>query len=262
MMILFPDTIAVHSTTSGELLWKRELESWQVLEHDPYRPCPDVFITKDIVGFINFSKDSKSGVYRQTVLMVYDTGTGDYIGSATIPPEKAQGDTSNRKHKFARGCYIGYQLSQSVCVYRVEEKEIRRYEFGLPKKYRYFTHFYLQRSVNMFKYELLGFLGKTNCLMISFEQEGKFVRMCCLDLDAAFVAKTKREVESAFSLTKGCESLGSPERNFDPVYRTDRDTGCVELVGFMRQNDTSSSSRTFTVDTGFFVTEMETPSDN
>ncbi len=261
-MILFPDTIAVHSTTSGELLWKRELESWQVLEHDPYRPSPDVFITKDIVGFINFSKDSEPTVYRQSVLMVYDTETGDYIGSATIPSEKAQRDTSNRRHKFARGCCVGYQLSQSVCVYRIEEKEIRCYEFGLPNNYQYFSKFYLQRSKLPFVYELLGFLGKTNCLMISFEQEGKFVRMCCLDLDSAFVAKTEKEVESAFSLTKGCESLGSPERNFNPVYRTDRDTGSVDLVGFMRQKNTSSSSHRVTIDTGFFVTEMQTPNDN
>ncbi len=264
MVVVLPDTIAVHSTTSGDNLWKRELECTDAshlseLPESLKPPAPIPFITKDIAGYFLQTQDAEG--YKHSTMEVYETDTGEHISSFEL--SLMEFDNVHQGKAIAKGCFICFSFDLSVHVYMVKNSVVNTYEIPFPLE-----HFIKNKELIRLKnssqrvwIKLLGFLGKTNVLIGTLKTR-TLSALISLDLDAAIAAKSDKETQLAFNLHVNNKPLGSLSNEFKPVYRTDRDTGCVELVGVMREKlPESLGDEMFTIDTGFFVTQMQIPDD-
>ncbi len=100
---------------------------------------------------------------------------------------------------------------------------------------------------------MLGFLGKSNILICSLDAYDYF-ELFSLDVDAAFSATTSEGEDMAFALPlRTNQEIPLPSyglQHFEPVYRTDKKNGCVDLVGVLGRRSKSMA------DTYHFVTEI------
>ncbi len=251
MLIILPNSVAVHSTTNGSKLWETKIEK----EHLLYRTnsgqllgcMPAPFITKSIAGYLVKGMDGED--YQEATITMYDTNTGQLIGNTKLPSEAQEVQWGEI---FAKGPLVCFPVGQSVHVYRAEGKQIKTHKVSFPSKYFNIKFNLYERQSYI---DLLGFLAKSNVLIGSLK--GKDNLLFSLDFDSALAPKSEGGSRPTFCIPKCCRSLGNPENDFKPVYRTDRTTGGVELVGVMRQKN--SSRKSFKVDNGFFVTEMQYP---
>ncbi len=255
MFVILPDSVAVYSTTTGQRLWEAKIEKDHLLHKITFseeilgsEPVP--FITKDITGYL---VKAIEGLHEEAAITIYDTKTGKLLGSTKVPLEEA------REIEFgtmvAKGPSICYTIGQSVYVSKIEGKLFRKHKFSLADKC--FVGSKTTKINRRWRIELLGFVSKSNILIGNLYGDDE-IKLFCLDLDIACVAKSERNGQDFCMVPSSYQSLGSPGNVFKPVYRTDRDTGAVELVGIMRRYN--SSSDFIKIDNGLFVTEMQCPS--
>ncbi len=258
MLIIVSNIIAVHSTNTGEKLWETKIEKEHLLHkittaEDIWGSAPGLFITKDIAGYVVKAVEGLDN--EKATITIYDTKTGELLCNKMIPMSEAR---EIEIYDFiAKGPAICYTIDQAVYVYRAQGKQLRKMKFCFPDKC-FMGAKKAVRQDNVRGYiELLGFLGKSNILIGSIHGNDD-VRLFCLDLDDACATKSQRKEHTYFKIPPSCLVLGSPKNSFKPVYRTDKGTGGVELIGVMRR--TKSSSKTLKIDSGIFVTEMQCPS--
>ncbi len=264
MVILLEDRVAIFSTINGESLWKKRIECQEMNPLltgflVPEKREHTLFMTKDIIGCFCTMQDGNA---KQAALLVFDTETGDHLTTKEIPLAEAKKHYYQEwKTHVAKGQFICYTRYMSFFVYKVEGREAKKYEFCFPTEH--FVNTKELSSSDRYDFvKLLGFVAKTYILVGNLYTETT-VKMFYLDFRAACEAKTSKDVDHAFSIPACIDSWGSPEDEFKPVYRTDRDVGCVELVGAMREkidSSRASDDNTLTIQTGFFVTEMQCPS--
>ncbi len=241
-------------------------------DRDTFLPCP--FITKDIAGYF-LDKYNSEGVHTTTTIRIYLTASGTYVSSFEIP----EPDASLIKKKdvidvIAKGRILCYQIKSTMHVLSVVGKEVKKYDFPFP-----YDHFIKTGQLRPLSHsheasiDLLGFAAKSNVLIGNLRRK-KQVLLFGLNLDAAFGARNEEEVSQAFSMSPIFNSLGSPENDFKPIYKTDRASRRVELIGVMREKNTSSDGledyivkkmfdmleeEKALVENGLFVTIMECP---
>ncbi len=157
----------------------------------------------------------------------------------------------------ARGPYMCYTKDLTIHVSKITGTTSVNHEFPLPLD-RFANAIWgsSDRSDNRaWAIRMVGFLGKSNILLFYLQHDfEKNPALFSLDIDAAVGAKTQEQVELAFSLplAKKVEDKSVlNNRMFSPVYQTDRENHCVDLVGVMHQVDKR------TVESNYFVTEMQ-----
>ncbi len=265
MLLLHPYGISMHSTRSGETLWKKEID-------DPclMRDRPALFITKDIAGYIVNSfkdADNEEDEWERNILNIYSATSGELIHS-----ERINTCYINNRESEARGNVICWTVDSDLHVFRVVGKEVEKHVFSVPVK-----HLIKNKEINPSEkpwaqwggINMHGFLGKTNVLLCSvliadismseIHCKEKYLQ-CGLNLDEAFAAKSENEINSAFSI---CPPYNAPFRDdleLKPIYKTDRETGCIDIIGIMCEKDKPTmSGDTFDIENNFFVTEFDHP---
>ncbi len=275
-MLILPGSIAVHSAITGDILWKRQAE--QVDRNrltDPRMESPLIpFITKDIAGYIaNIhshhinNEGGSDDYYEYTVLRAYDTESGHLLATMQIP--NAENLCYNCNDMVVRGCILCCTSGLVIQVFRVVRNEVRSYELIFPV-----VHFLMSGQLiehpgpyrpPFQMIDLLGFLGKTNVLIACLRSNKFTVKnvLFSLDLDAAFAARDEEETRLAFGIITPCCDPSSPwQQKIKPIYRTDRSTGQVEMVGIVHPKYSGVEMDYITLENEFFVTEMDLPSDN
>ncbi len=114
---------------------------------------------------------------------------------------------------------------------------------------------------------MIDFLGKSNIMLGNLKISLLHTSVLfSLDLDAAVTARTEEQRNNAFSLPLNCNSVMLPDSQresilrhnyedwYQPVYKTDRINGSVEVVGVSRKKLESDAA---VVETHMFVTEMK-----
>ncbi len=239
-MILLPNSIAVHSATSGKILWQNSLEN-----NDKNRKKAVPFITRDIAGCFYIDEgDDEGGMDEEVSIHIYDTQSGEHISDLQI--QMIFPNYLERYGVFARGSYLCYFDYHKIIVQKVMGRDIQEHNIPLPIKHLVETNSFFSSSIdyetleNAFLFnECLGFVGKSNVLLLKFKSYkcGSFI--ASLDLDACLSAKSEEEKNSSFSLP--LDAHCSPDKpggyqNWQPVYETDTVNGCVDIVGIMRMN--------------------------
>ncbi len=269
MLIIMHDAVAVLNTTSGAVLWRHQLEGEHVHE-DQAGFYGNPFITDRIAGYQHIrDQDCK--------IEMYDVNTGKHIGSHV---RKGKGNywMLDNHNMFARGSYVCFSdLILTTHILKIADNgdKIEEFSFRFPREYfsqlTKLSHL-LYRLGNI---QFIGFLGRSNVLIGRLKEHSRQnnFSIFSLDLDAAVSAKCGEEVRRAFSLPLGpelgvimpgcdgecffrsCKKCDSWSiYDYRPIYRTDRITGSLDLVGVMR---TTEANEKQTVKSYFFVTEMQ-----
>ncbi len=226
-----------------------------------------LFMTKDITGYILATENYRllsPGVeqcYDEYEFRFYDTDTGNFIEKVKL-----------RHHPgfvAAKGPYLCYVRRQSVRVIRITSEKAKIYKLSFPKE-----HFNETPGTSLderqefnFDYSLIDFLGKSNILVANMRTQSRTKPILfTLDLDAVTLAKTSEQLNKAFATPLGCNADIFPGSSMDfalwhkyedwyqPVYKTNRVKGCVDLVGVTRKKLESDAA---VVETHYFVTEMQ-----
>ncbi len=274
MVLFLHDTIAVHDSNSGARLWENEIdEEDRNFRNNGNLDSLDIsysiFITKVITGYLRLDfriRRLSPGEEDRSKLHIYDTDTGEFIAGI-----KTSSINLDRLHYWlmARGpflCYRSLIKREVINVLHVVGKKTKFHTVVFP-----LDHFKLEQlrsfkripSDKMTIWYLLGFLGKSNILLgsVGCPDDGG-PELFSLDLDAAIAARNDQEVARAFSLPLSKNWIGNTcsvhQKDFHPIYRTDRERGCVDLVGVMRETDTvNTMGDKLTFGNCFFVTDME-----
>ncbi len=256
-LILLPDSIAVHNVTSGDVLWQHSLE----IEGEN-RP----FITRDIAGCVDLDDYDWQKMDHDATIQIYDTQSGKHISDMRIEML----DISRLWYHglFARGSYLCYFDMFNLCVHKVIGREVKEHDISFPVEHLVKTSNNFSSSdnhkkiSNAFRFEkCLGFVAKSNVLLLNFRSNESGNLIVSLDLDAYLSANNENERNSSFSLPLDAHcSLGRPgDQNWQPVYQTDTINGCVDIVGIMRLSLTQCEKRAQILENYFFVTELDLP---
>ncbi len=290
MLFLCPDFLAVHSITSGEALWRTRIEEKELQEqlnfHGTDVDTSTLFLTDNFAGFAThiyetiIEDDDDVGTYEENfqyvLLHFYDPNNGVLIKTEKI---FEQTDPIERQPIiFARGsilCYLNYNCGDyedydneddEVYVFRLVGKELQKHVLQFP-----LDHFVRIKQLDVpndgTRIRLLGFLGKTN-ILIGYMNPSKLKNsdthvLFSLDLDAVLAAKNEEETNLAFTIHKVCKYKSARKYYkyehdyFQPVYKTDRTTNSVDLVGAMWKKDAGDGSQNMVIESNIFVTEME-----
>ncbi len=286
MVLILDDSIAVYETTTGDLLWKKE--------HNVYSRDP--FITETITGFFG-PTFLEVKTLEQSSVYFYDTASGDLI--ATLPMPKLRMSISCRSLKpKTKGSCVCFWDDVTVHVIKVDGNKVQRYEFPFPADHFVKTMPYSDQADTVAKVkkvfspvgslvdsagpcrhvdkaspyrtgydtieELFGFVGKTNILLGSARvNEWQRKLLFSLDLDAAMAAACKEEeVIAAFNLPLAHEwTSGSVTATYKPLFRLDRTKVGLELVGLTREEEVWERGTKYSIDSCYFVTEMEYPNE-
>ncbi len=256
MLILFSGIMAVHDTVNGGILWKKTIS-----EELPIGLEPSIvpFITDTIAGYFYMDTRSEN---QKSVANIYNTNTGALIASVDLSCHWGQGRAWKRA--LAKGPFLCCKEKTEirVRVIKVTGQHAKQYEFVPSKKMLALIEKKCKKVKEIDK--LLGFLGKSNILLGLFKLTGNVRVMFGLDLDMACKAKNQREVDEAFLLSFSKKSMTKPgylQNEFQPIYRTDRARGCIDLIGTMKQGATRFLDEKMTVFNWFFVTELHFPRD-
>ncbi len=262
-LILLPTSIAVHSATSGKMLWQNSLE-----KKDNNREKALPFITRDIAGCFHVAKNDENDLHYEVSIHIYNTQSGEHISDLQI--ELIFPDHLERYGVFARGSYLCYIDSGNLLVHKVMGKDVQEHIIPFPIKHLLKTNSIFSSSVdyetldNAFHFrDCLGFVGKSNVLLLKFQSYkcGSFI--ASLDLDDYLSAKSEEEKISSFLLPLAAHcSPCSPHMQgyqpWHPVYETDTFNGCVDIVGIMRMSIEENEMQTL-LENFFFVTKLELP---
>ncbi len=281
VLVLLDDSFSIRSTTTGELQCKIVPQE-EDLEHLDFElgmsPC--LFITKDIAGYIVDIYDEEYGdsdddtcedqcEFEHANLRIYDTKSGALLTSAKILKliDEPMDDRTTKVLAKGRTLCFTCDGGQEIHVIQVVGKALKRDHFCFPLE-----HFVklkkIDASTRDCKMKLLGFLAKTNIVIGNLTaSNSKSERMSYafgLDLDAATSAKDEEGVNSAFSILAQPASKKAArfdDYEFQPVYRTDRSTMSVELVGVASKRDTDGNRKITAIGSNMFVTEMQCSND-
>ncbi len=295
-MFLQDDSMAVHSTTTGDTLWRTSLEQ-EDQENIAKGEYTTLFLTEDIAGFATqvyekpYDEDEDNEFQvdpLHVLLQFYDTEKGSLISSVKIL-EQCIGFSDCPHRVLARGSILCYKFHMdssfssyeedpfAIYIFRAVGKELKRHVLQFP-----LNHFIEQEQIDFpsdagTQTKLLGFLGKTNILLgnltvakykyqIDQSNPEDLIKrhvLFTVNLDTVFAAKDEEETNLAFAIHEVCtysdpNSLykRDPEY-FHPVYKTDQATKSVDLVGVMWKKDSGDGSQKIVVESKIFVTEME-----
>ncbi len=239
MVLLLRDIIAVHDVRSGEVLWQQH--------HKMPKGSSCLFITKVFTGFLFFNKA------KEPEIQVFDTSNGNIIANQTIKFWMSKYHMS----MIARGSYLCYADHFNIHVIKFCCGKTTCYKYPMPR------HFFkpVRKNAkgffcwNEIVVDLLGFLGKSHVLIGTLYQYDQ-IDLFAFDIEAAASAHSEQEAELAFSrpLDSRKQKLNLNNGSYyDPVYRTDRINGCIDMVGVMRRR----ASKKLKIDAYFFETQLE-----
>ncbi len=266
MLLIIGDEFAVHDCKSGEALWRNKITGYMPAM---FKCCFSIFITKDIAGYLYRCSNGGDATDKHerddgSKVVIFDTKSGELVGSVKMRPF-CQDPPS---FLVTKGSIICYKRWSTIFVARVIGQEIKTYEFTFP-----IIHFMrlVKESLTLEEvkkwcdqgiYTLYGFVANSNVLIGCY---GKPCESCpvlfSLDLDVAFAAKSEEEIDSAFSLPLNTSKWnGSEYQNaFEPIFKTDRANGSIEIIGVMRERNNVKGTSNLKIDNYMFVTEMEYP---
>ncbi len=240
MVIFLRDMIAVHDVRSGEALWQHN--------HKMPNGCSWLFITKVFTGFLYFNQT------QEYEIQVFDTSNGKKIANQTILCCMY----GYHKSITARGPYLCFSDIRNIHVMKFSRGKAESYNYPLAKSIIKI----LNRNINngiVFWHSvgLLGFLGKSHVVIGVLTHHEQSV-LFSFDIDAAVSAQSEEEAQLAFALpltsrNKNIDIHCHNECYFDPVYRTDRNSGCIDMVGIMRRR----AKKKLLIDTYFFETQLQ-----
>ncbi len=241
MVLIESDSVAVYDVTSGALLWQSkhvEPVSTELVE--------SLSITKVFtVYWLN-----QGNAY---LVNLFSTQTGQLMGSHEISNEMWR--DSNNSIVFneirARGKYLCFTRGKDLFVIRVTVDKTEMFQFKNGENT--FGGCMYPEGVNCDSLQsdrtkLVGFLGKSTVLLYYFPH------YYCPELYGVDLNDLMEAEELYEWPWSKCESLAlsSPMRamagkkredpsfrycSFYPLYRTDRRSNCVDLVGVMHQAD-------------------------
>ncbi len=264
MLILYPYGISMHSTRSGETLWKKEIDDPYLtdIQYDMGEEKAALFVTKDIAGYFVNSFSSEVGGFKDwecSILNIYSATSGEFISSERINTYQV----INREFFEARSNVICWTNYGDLHVFRVVGKEVKKYVFSVPVEHLIKTKQINPNEKPWAKWGgMHGFLGKTNVILGSFDIAHIFNNpwkhlLYGFNLDAAFAAKNENDINSAFFIGPPCSVLCEQGDELKPIYKTDRETGGIEIIGIMCEKKKSLSARhAFDIEKYFFVTEF------
>ncbi len=251
MLILFDGIMAVHETVNGIILWKKYIS--QVLPRDHERKILP-FITDTIAGYLYSERSLSRDIPGLSLANIYDTNTGAFIASMEISPSQCQLGYWAWDKALTKGPFLCCADKTAIRVIKVTKQVAKLFEFALSKEKLASIK---ERIMRIEK--LLGFVGKSNILLGWFKLTGEHRdghALFHLDLDAACKAKNQSEVDQAFSFTF-FERPEDLQHEFQPIYRTDRARGSIDLVGTMRRRVTDFLDEKMNVSNWYFVTELQ-----
>ncbi len=254
-------------------------DSWRCVRHP--------FLTKNIAGYIHEENNKHYSVLgpEYAMIRIYDTQSGNFLGSSKISQKEIKHIKDHNIRVFAKASILCYSYKTGIRIYRVVGEEVKKYKllhfpidhFNLTKQLKQSNNSadeQIEEELNLTCMKLLGFVLKTNVLIGTLRQ-CPAVTLFTVDLDAAFDAKSKKEIREAFSIPSDFNALGSKDIYFRPIYGTDRVCQQVELVGVMReriketpdncefatddQHGKDEGEEEITVENGFFVKSLQFP---
>ncbi len=275
MLLLLDGSMNIHSTTTGENLCKiqPEKEDLKYLKADPHSK-PSLFLTEDIAGYIVHIPiyEPAEDYYdssRYARVRIYDTKQGKLIKSKKILANGAGTMRGQSVPVLARGDILCFTCDdRELNVFQVNGKKLKKYQF-----YNHLDEFAKLKKLDELMYDykitLMGFLSKTNVLIanLSFPspsyQTNDYVFSLNLDVAIPVTAGAWYEevINPALSMPvpaniKPAWYDSNSNFRFRPLYKTDRTTMSVELVGVMSEKDTEDNSEVVTIENNFFVTEI------
>ncbi len=263
MLIIAPGKTSVHDIRSDKRLWENKHDdsldpagtaSERELRMFGYRTrhwygiysvrCYDPFINSQITGYVYKTRDMKD------TLKIYDTDTGNLIASHA---NERIADLVTRGPLI---CYAAEGLHFNVI--KVVDKKMKEYSVsfaGSPiKEVAQDLMGCKEYSVN-----LVGFLAKTNVVIGYLRHLKAQSVFFSLDLDAAISARDEKDAWNALSLFPVREdSDGWIGQWCEAVYRADRDSKSLDLVGVMRKKK-DERCRVVAAEAYIFVTELQFP---
>ncbi len=262
---MLPELIAVHDAISGNVIWRHDHKV-------DFGQCMPIFITRDITGYFYTSATDQATQMATKIATIFRTSDGKLVSDQQIKIVRLSYLVPLGRREI-KGPLICYTEGLAIHVVKIVADSVKRYKFQFPEDRLVNSNIDSIGTPPAFTHVLLkGFVGKSNVLMGNLSDNSvlmhnhgnnsgsNFPELFTLDLDAAMSARSEAEIAAAFALPLLNERhlSSSNERHwlYQPMYRTDRSRGCVDVVGAVKMvTYTDRDCATFR--TYNFVTKMQ-----